>query len=401
MPTFRYTVVTPEGVEKKGTLDAETLGSARGKLRADGLYPLSLEEETGKGRIFPGLSLLGRQEVLPLLTRQLSTLVGAGVPVVGALTSLSAQVDDAETRAVLADVAESVRGGTSLGRAVESHPEAFPELYASMVRAGEESGTLPLSLSRLADHLEDQERTKNRVRSALTYPVLMACVAALVVIFLMSFVVPRIVGVFSHLGQALPIPTRILIAISHFLAGWWWALLLLAAGALLWGRRSLSTEKGKRARDAFSLRLPIVGRILHLSALSRFARTLSTMAAAGIPIDRALRIVAPVVGNLVLADRISASADRVVEGASLSEALKTHAEIPPTLVQMVAAGEESGKLDFLLEKLADALDGEIEARLSRALSLLEPIIILLMAAVVAFIVISVLLPLLNISTIVR
>lgn len=401
MPTFRYTVVTPAGVEKKGTLDAETLASARGKLRAEGMYPLSLEEQIGKGRMFPGLSLLGRQEVLPLLTRQLSTLVGAGVPVVAALSSLSAQVDDPETRTVLADVAESVRGGISLARAVETHAETFPELYASMVRAGEESGTLPLSLSRLADHLEDHERTKNRVRTALTYPVLMASVAALVVIFLMSFVVPRIVGVFSHLGQALPLPTRILIVISHFMAGWWWALLLLAAGALLWGRRILSTEKGKRARDAFALRLPIVGRILHLSALSRFARTLSTMAGAGIPIDRALRIVAPVVGNLVMADRLSAAADRVVEGASLSEALKTHAEIPPTLVQMVAAGEESGKLDFLMEKLADALDDEIEARLSRALSLLEPVIILLMAAVVAFIVISVLLPLLNISTIVR
>ena len=401
MPTFRYTVVTREGVERKGVLDADTLLSARGKLRADGMYPLSLSEETGKGRIFPSLSLLGRQEVLPLLTRQLATLVGAGVPVVSALTSLSAQVDDPESRAVLADVAEAVRGGASLARAVESHPERFPELYASMVRAGEESGTLGLSLSRLADHLEEHSRTRNRVRSALTYPVLMASVAALVVIFLMSFVVPRIVGVFAHLGQALPLPTRGLIAVSNFLAGWWWALLLLAAGALLWGRRTLATPKGRRSRDAFALRLPIVGKILHLSALSRFARTLATMAGAGIPIDRALRIVAPVVGNVVMAERLTAAADRVVEGASLSEALKAHAEIPPTLVQMVAAGEESGKLDFLLEKLADALDGEIEARLSRALSLLEPIIILVMAAVVAYIVISVLLPLLNISTLVR
>lgn len=401
MPIFRYTVVTPEGVEKKGTLDADTLGTARGKLRAEGMYPLSLEEEAGKGRIFPGLSLLGRQEVLPLLTRQLSTLVGAGVPVVAALTSLSAQVDDPKTRRVLSEIAESVRGGVSLARAVEVHTDTFPELYASMVRAGEESGTLPLSLSRLADHLEEMERIRSRVRSALTYPMLMASVAALVVLFLMSFVVPRIVGVFAHLGQALPLPTRVLIAISHFLAGWWWALLLLAAGLLLWGRKTLSTAAGKRARDAYALRLPIIGRILHLSALSRFARTLSTMAGAGIPIDRALRIVAPVVGNLVMADRLSAAADRVVEGASLSEALKAHAEIPPTLVQMVAVGEESGQLDFLLAKLSDALDGEIEARLSRALSLLEPIIILLMAAVVAFIVISVLLPLLNISTIVR
>lgn len=401
MPTFRYTAVTRDGSETKGSLDAETLAAARGKIRSEGAYPLSVEELTGRGRLLPTLSLLGRKEFLPLLTRQLSTLVGAGVPVVAALQSLASQVDDPESRKVLGDVQEAVRSGMSLARAVESHPGTFPELYASMVRAGEESGTLALSLSRLADHLEEQARTMHRVRSALTYPVLMASVAALVVVFLMSFVVPKIVGVFSHLGQALPLPTRVLIAISGFLASWWWALLLFAAGALLWGRRYFATGKGRRARDAFALRLPVLGRIVHLSALARFARTLATMAGSGIPIDRALRVVAPVVGNVVISERLQAAAARVVEGASLSEALRAHAEIPPTLVQMVAAGEESGKLDFLLEKMAEALDDEIEARLSRALSLLEPVIILVMGAVVAYIVISVLLPLLDISTIVR
>jgi general secretion pathway protein F len=401
VPTFRYTAVMRDGSERKGSLDAESLIAARGKLRSEGAWPLTVEEETGRGRLLPSLSLLGRKEFLPLLTRQLATLVGAGVPVVAALQSLSSQVDEPESRKVLGEVQDAVRSGMSLARAVESHPETFPELYASMVRAGEESGTLGLSLSRLADHLEGQARTMHRVRSALTYPVLMASVAALVVVFLMSFVVPKIVGVFSHLGQALPLPTRVLIAISGFLASWWWAVLVLAAGAVLWGRRYFATSKGRRARDSFALRFPVLGRIVHLSALSRFARTLATMAGSGIPIDRALRVVAPVVGNVVISERLEAAAARVVEGASLSEALRAHAEIPPTLIQMVAAGEESGKLDFLLEKMADALDEEIEARLSRALSLLEPVIILVMGAVVAYIVISVLLPLLDISTIVR
>lgn len=401
MPTFRYTGVSREGIEKKGVVDAENLSAARLKLRTDGTYPIALTEEIGRGRLFPSLSLLGRKEFLPLLTRQLATLVGAGVPVVSALQSLSAQVDDPESRRVLVEIQEGVRSGMSLARAVESQPGTFPELYASMVRAGEESGTLPLSLSRLADHLEEQARTVNRVRSALTYPLLMASVAGLVVVFLLSFVVPKIVGVFSHLGQALPLPTRMLIAVSGLFAAGWWVLLLLLAGLVLAGRRYLATDKGKRTRDAFLLRLPILGRIVHLSALSRFVRTLSTMAAGGIPIDRALRIVAPVVGNAVIAERIEAAAARVVEGSSLSEALRQHAEIPPTLVQMVAVGEESGKLDYLLEKMGEAIDGEVEARLSRALSLMEPVIILIMGTVVAYIVISILLPLLEISTIVR
>ena len=401
MPTYRYTGISRAGISRKGTLEAESPVLARRKLHAEGVFPLTLQEglPARKGRYLP--SLLRRADFLPLLTRQLSTLVGAGVPLVGALQSVTTQVDDPESRQILVDLQEAVRGGATLARAVESHPGTFPNLYSSMVRAGEESGTLPLSLSRLADHLEGQARTRNRVRSALTYPLLMAVVAALVVVFLLTFVVPKIVGIFSHLGQALPLPTRILIGVTDVLAASWWALLLLAAGAVLGIRKYLSTERGVKARDTLLLRLPLLGRLELLSALSRFARTLSTLISGGIPVDRALRIVAPVVGNAVITERISASADRVVEGATLSESLRPHPEIPPTLVQMVAVGEESGTLGDLLFRAADAMDEETNARLSRLLALLEPLIILAMGTVVAFIVVSVLLPLLDISQIVR
>ena len=401
MPTYRYTGISRAGISRKGTLEAESPVLARRKLHAEGVFPLTLQEglPARKGRYLP--SLLRRADFLPLLTRQLSTLVGAGVPLVGALQSVTTQVDDPESRQILVDLQEAVRGGATLARAVESHPGTFPNLYSSMVRAGEESGTLPLSLSRLADHLEGQARTRNRVRSALTYPLLMAVVAALVVVFLLTFVVPKIVGIFSHLGQALPLPTRILIGVTDVLAASWWALLLLAAGAVLGTRKYLSTERGIKARDSLLLRLPLLGRLELLSALSRFARTLSTLISGGIPVDRALRIVAPVVGNAVITERISASADRVVEGATLSESLRPHPEIPPTLVQMVAVGEESGTLGDLLFRAADAMDEETNARLSRLLALLEPLIILVMGTVVAFIVVSVLLPLLDISQIVR
>lgn len=401
MATYRYRGITGAGVARKGTVEADNLPAARRRLRGEGVFPLSLSEDRGRATLFSGLSLLGRDEFLPLVTRQLATLAGAGVPVATALQSLAAQADDPDIRRVLTAVHEGVRSGISLARAVESHPDVFPELYASMVRAGEESGTLALSLSRLADHLERQAATRNRVRSALTYPLLMAAVASLVVVFLLTFVVPKIVGVFANLGRALPLPTRILIGVTDVLAASWWAILIVLAGAVLWIRRYVATPEGGRRRDSLALSLPLVGRVAHLSSLSRFARTLSTMVAGGIPVDRALRVVAPVVGNTVIAGRIEAAAARVVEGSSLSEALRLHAEIPPTLVQMVAIGEESGKLDYLLDKMADAIDGEIEARLSRMLSLLEPLIILLMGAVVGFIVISVLLPLLEISQIAR
>ena len=401
MTTFRYTGISRTGVSQKGTLEADNAILARRKLHAEGVLTITLKERAPERRRGGFPSLLRRSDFLPLMTRQLATLLGAGVPLVGALQSVATQVDDPESRQVLVDLLESVREGAPLARATEAHPRTFPNLYASMVRAGEESGTLPLSLSRLADHLEEQARTRNRVRSALTYPLLMAVVAALVVVFLLTFVVPKIVGIFSHLGHALPLPTRILIGITDILAASWWALLLLTAGAVLATRRYLATARGRKTLDALLLRLPLVGRLEHLSALSRFARTLSTLISGGIPVDRALRIVAPVVGNVVISEQISASADRVVEGATLSESLRPHPEIPPTLVQMVAVGEESGALGDLLYRAADAMDEETNARLSRLLSLLEPLIILVMGTVVAFIVISVLLPLLDISQIVQ
>jgi len=399
--TFRYTGISRAGVSQKGTIEADTAILARKKLHAEGTFPISLKEGSPErhGGFLP--SLLRRSDFLPLLTRQLATLLGAGVPLVAALQSVSTQVDDPESRGILVDMQKAVREGAPLARAVEAHPETFPNLYASMVRAGEESGTLSTSLSRLADHLEEQARTRNRVRSALTYPLLMAFVAALVVVFLLTFVVPKIVGIFSHLGHALPLPTRILIGVTDVLAASWWALLPLAAGAALAMRKYLATDRGKKARDTLLLRLPLVGRLELLSALSRFARTLSTLISGGIPVDRALRIVAPVVGNAVISEQISASADRVIEGATLSESLRPHPSIPPTLVQMVAVGEESGALGDLLHRAADAMDEETNARLARLLSLLEPLIILAMGIVVAFIVVSVLLPLLDISQIVR
>ncbi len=401
MATYSYKGIGKDGSKRSGEVDADSDVSARRKLHADGIYPTEMVE-TRRGRaFFSGAALLSQKDTLPLVTRQIATLIGAGVPIVSTLQSLGAQVEDRAMRGVLAGITESVRAGLPFARAVEEHPDIFPEIYVSMVRAGEESGHLPLALSRLADHLELQARTRSRVRSALAYPILMAIVGVLVVFFMLTFVVPKIVGIFAHLGAALPLPTRILIAATDILTSGWWAILITVFLSIIAFRRYVATPAGRIRRDGILLRLPLFGRINHLSALSRFSRTLSTLISGGIPVDRALRIVSPVVGNAVLSGHIDSAATRVVEGYSLSEALKSFGEIPATLIQMVSVGEESGKLDFILEKMSDSLDGEIEARMTRLLSLLEPTIILLMGITVGFIVVSILLPLLEISNIVR
>lgn len=401
MATYSYKGVGKDGSKRAGDVDADSDAAARRKLHAEGVYPIELAEKRHARSFFSGAGLLSKQDTLPLVTRQVATLVGAGVPIVSALQSLGAQIEDPSLRAVIVDITDAVRAGLPFARAIEAHTGIFPEIYVSMVRAGEESGQLPLAMTRLADHLELQSRTRSRVRSALAYPILMALVGVLVVFFMLTFVVPKIVGIFAHLGAALPLPTRILIGVTDILTGAWWAILLAVALATVAFRHYVATPAGRLFRDALLLKLPLVGRVNHLSALSRFSRTLSTLLAGGIPVDRALKVVAPVVGNAVLSGHIESAATRVIEGFSLSEALKSFGEIPSTMIQMVAVGEESGKLDFILEKLSDSLDGEIEARMTRLLSLLEPMIILLMGVTVGFIVVSILLPLLEISNIVR
>lgn len=401
MATYSYKGIGRDGANRSGDVDADSESAARRRLHAEGTYATEIREKKRSRSLFSGAGLLSRQDTLPLVTRQIATLVGAGVPIVSALSSLAAQVEDPDTRGVLSEIQESVKSGLPFARAIESHPSIFPEIYVSMVRAGEESGHLPLALTRLADHLELQARTRSRVRSALAYPILMSIVGVLVVSFLLTFVVPKIVGIFSHLGAALPLPTRILIGITGVLSSSWWAILIAIFLAVVAFRRYVSTPAGLLVRDGLLLRVPLFGRINHLAALSRFSRTLSTLLSGGIPVDRALRIVSPVVGNAIMAGHIQSAATRVVEGYSLSEALKSFGEIPATLIQMVAVGEESGKLDYILEKMSDSLDGEIDARMSRLLSLLEPAIILAMGVTVGFIVVSILLPLLEISNIVR
>jgi general secretion pathway protein F len=401
LATWRYKGIAKDGSGRSGDIDADSEAAARRKLHGDGIYPTEIREKRDARAMLSGNARQTRQDTLPLATRQIATLVGAGVPVVSAMQSLASQVEDPAMRTVLSEITEAVRGGLPFARAIEAHPSVFPEIYVSMVRAGEESGHLPLALERLADHLERQARTRSRVRSALAYPILMALVGVLVVAFLLTFVVPKIVGIFSHLGAALPLPTRILLAVTGFMTHGWWAILAAIFLSTIAFRRYVATPAGRYFRDDLLIRLPLFGRINHLSALSRFSRTLSTLLSGGIPVDRALRIVSPVVGNAVLSGHIEAAADRVVEGFSLSDALKAYGEIPPTLIQMVSVGEESGKLDFILEKMSDSLDSEIDAKMSRLLSLLEPSIILAMGITVGFIVVAILLPLLEISNIVR
>lgn len=402
MPAYRYTAIGQDGKEVRGAIDGGSVAEARRKLKDAGRLPIDVSEETARAGISRFTSSGPSPDFLPLFTRQLATLCDAGVPLVAALDALAPQADDPESRQLLESVRDAVKGGSSLAHAIEANPKFFPDVYAGMVRAGEEGGMLGPSLSRLADYLEMRQATATRLRAALAYPVLMAVIGFGVVFFLMAFVVPKIVGVFSHLGKALPIPTRILITLSSAIASSWWAILLLLAIATIFYRRFVATPSGRLRRDTLLVRLPVIGRILHISAVSRFARTLSALCDGGVPVDRGLRVAAPVTGNAMVEAALIDATAKVVEGSSLSNALAAHRDVFPTsIVQMARVGEESGRLAALLAKASDALDRETDARLSRSLSLLEPLIILFMGGVVALIVVAVMLPLLDLSNIAR
>ncbi|RMG58582.1 MAG: hypothetical protein D6713_07405 [Deltaproteobacteria bacterium] len=404
MPLFSYRAYDRKGKETSGQVEADSPSEAREILLKKGEFPFQIKEshrpETReKVRVLKGL-LSGRRD-LPLITRQLATLTAAGVPLARALESMARQTPEGTTKNLLYAVLEDVRGGMSLAESLSRYPDIFPPYYVSIVGAGEESGTLGASLTILADYLEDQEKVREKITTALAYPTLMFIIALSVVIFIMTFILPKITGIFENVGAELPLSTRILLAVSALLQRFWFFFLLLFV-FLLWGYQKFSTtERGRELIDSLKLRIPLAGRLAHLIALSRFTSTTSTLLKSGLSMSRTLSIAAGTTGNVVIGGEVRRALERVIEGESLSKALQGEPHFPPTILQMIAVGEESGTLPFMLEKASASLTREYETLMARFLSLLEPVIILFMGGVVGFIVVSVMLPLLNISQIIR
>lgn len=404
MAVFEYRgILTSTGKSVHGLRDAENAKALRTLLRKEGiLLTDATEEQEAKTKARGQLNLktlFGRPSAqdIALMTRQLATLVGAKIPLFESLSALIEQVEKQALRNALTNIRDQVREGTSFATALEAHPKIFPTLYVSMVRAGEASGTLEIVLERLTAFTENQSRLMGKVVSALAYPALMLLIAVVLIAVLMAGVIPKITGIFQSMNRALPWYTSLLINVSKFMGTWWWALLLLGIAGWYLFRRWRRTPKGGLSWDSFLLRVPVVGGLLMMVAIARFARTLGTLLAAGVPLLQAMGIVRAVLGNIALERVIEDATSSIREGESIAEPLKRSKRFPPLVTHMIAIGEKSGQLVQMLENVAAAYDSAVETRVQMLTSLLEPIIILFMGGAVGFIAMAILFPLIQMS----
>jgi general secretion pathway protein F len=412
MPMYAYRGVASSGKATSGVRDAESPKVLRQVLRKDGVLVTSFELSRGgklakevnskKGGLSRDVDLGGllggvRKVEVAAFTRQMATLIKAGIPLADALGALVEQVTNVRFKAPLSEVRSAVNEGSSFADALNRHPKLFDELFVSMVRAGELAGNLDEVLSRLADFLESSQKLKSKVQSAMIYPAVMVFVGGAIMAILMIKVIPSITTMFRQQGKTLPINTRMLIAISDLLRNWWWAvLLLLVLGGFLFAKWRQGRD-GRQVWDRFTLRLPVVGQLARTINVSRFARTLGTMLQSGVPMLRALETAKQIVGNVLIQQSIEDAKRAVTEGESLAQTLKKSGQFPATMIHMVAVGEKAGQLEQMLSRVAETYESEIETKLSRLTALLEPLMIVVMGGTVAFIVFSILQPIMDLG----
>jgi general secretion pathway protein F len=405
LAVFEYRgILVGTGKPVKGVRDAENAKALRAALRKDGvLLTVATEgkvaEEKSKRNI-KVFEFLGRPSTsdVAVLTRQLATLIGAGIPLFESLNALIEQVENEQLKRALTQVREQVREGTSFAKALEAHPTIFPPLYINMVRAGEASGTLTQVLERLTQFMESQAKLKGKVTSALAYPILMAIIGTSLVSILMIAVVPNVTTIFASMDQALPWYTALLIGTSDFMSSYWWLLLAMLAGGIYGFRRWRATPKGKMGWDNFVLRVPVFGKVVLMLSIARFARTLATLLSSGVALLTAMDIVSNVLGNAALEKVVLDAIGSIREGQSIAEPLKRSGKFPPIVTHMITIGEKSGQLEGMLESVANAYDTEVENRVQILTSLLEPLIIVMMGGIVGFIAVSILMPLIQMSS---
>jgi general secretion pathway protein F len=402
MAIFAYQGLNSEGRSARGIVEADSARAARARLRQKGIYPSEVCEDRATA---PALRWLPERHLrlaeLAGLSRQLATLVGSGMPVVPSLVALEEQVERPFVKKVVAGVRAQVNEGRSLSSALGNYPHIFPEHYRNLVAAGEASGKLDQVLVRLAELLERQRLLRNKIMAALLYPCLMAVVGSAILLTLLAYVVPRVVRVFQESHQLLPWPTRLLVALSDFAASYgpWMAIVL--AGLVWSGLRWSRGGRPRRTRDAWLLRLPLLGRVLQRLVSARFARNLSLMLASGVPLVGALRMVAEVMVNQAAAEALREAADEVGQGAALAPALRSSGLFPPVLVHMVAAGEQSGELEQVLARSAQSYESDVEAVLSGLTGVVEPLLIVAMGCAVGFIVLAILWPIFEMNQLIH
>jgi type II secretion system protein F len=426
MPDFRYTALDRSGKQVTGTLMGRDVADAASKVRSMGYYPVQVvaagaggngssrsavpitggrtrpvfESSASAPTAQPSGKKVRRIEIL-LFTRELADLIDAGLPIDRALSVLIQQSDSDALKAMLQRLQADIRTGKPLSEALGNFPREFPTLYANMIRAGEVSGQLAGVMTRLADFLEKEQVRRSQILAALTYPAVLITVAVIAVTFLLTFVIPRLQEVFKDMGAALPLPTRMLLAISGSIAHYWWAMGGGVLGAIALFRAWIATPSGRHSFDAFRLSLPLFGPLTLKIVMARFVRTLGTLLSGGVAILESLDIAATAVGNSVTASAVASARDSVRQGETLSAAMEKAGGFLPLVIHMSAVGEETGRLAGMLVRTADTLDFEVDNTMRRLTSLVEPLVVLLMGGFVGFVVLSILLPIFQSSTIVK
>jgi general secretion pathway protein F len=420
MPVFEYKGFDAAGKPVKGLRDADSVKALRASLKKEGVLATDVNQsgkgggkasgkKGGKGEEKRGLldrevdlSFLSRvsTEDLALATRQLATLLQAGVPMVDSLAALIDQTEEKSLKRILSQVKTEVNEGISLGDAMANH-RAFDHIYVNMVRAGESSGTLDVVLERLADFKEGQAKIQGEIMGALMYPMIMVFVGMVNIGILFTVVVPRITRIFEHAKVQLPIQTRILMFASGAVKDYWWLMLIVVVASVYFFRRWKNSEKGRAQFDTITLRIPIVGSVIRMIAVSRFSRTLGTLLSSGVSLLVALDIVKNVVDNVRIKKAIEMARDAIREGEDIAAPLKRSGEFPPMVTHMVAIGERSGQLEQMLLRVAIAYEQRTDVRLKSLMSLLSPLLILLMGGGVGFIVFSILTPIMQMNTLVK
>jgi general secretion pathway protein F len=396
LAAFHYVAINSKGEKQKGTLEAETAKQARQQLRDKGLTPIEVHP-TQQHKAVKRFKSFGKPRItskeLSLLTRQLATLLSAGLPVEEVLTTVAEQTEKPASKGLVLSVRSKVVEGHSLASALQDFPEAFSALYCSTVAAGEKSGHLDKVLQRLADYTEQQFNMRRKIQNALIYPALMVLISIGIVGFLLEYVVPRMVSVYSNIGQTLPGMTQMLLSFSALVQSYGlYFLLLIIAGIYLVKRRVKNNVSFKEKLHASVLRIPIIGNAIKVINTARFSRTFAILSSAGVSVLEAMSISSQLITNLPIRKSVEEAAKRVREGANISLSLKQTGYFPPMSIHLIASGESSGQLENMLERAANNQDNEITSLIETSLTLFEPMIILVMGAIVLFIVLAVLLP---------
>lgn len=405
-PVYNYVAKNRQGKEIKAQVVTDDFSQVAGQLRQQGYYVVSIEKKEESKLDLKNLSISKfihkRVKIsdLAIFSRQFAVLIDAGIPLVDALEIVRDQTDHPTLNRVLAEVQEDVETGSTLSEAMLKHPGVFPALYCQMVRTGETGGMLDRVLNDMAEHYLHQNKLNEQIKSALYYPITFLVLAIVACSILVTVVIPSFVSIFSGLGAELPLTTRMLIGISEFLQKYWWFLL---GGIILFIVIIYSytrTPSGRYRFDRIRLKLPIMGDIFRKIAVSRFARTYSFLIGSGVNVLNALKIIEDVVGNRVIANALILAERKVKEGGNLSQPLEESNQFPRMVTRMLKVGEETGDVDVMLSQIADFYDQEVKRKIEGAISLIEPILIIIMAVIVGFIAVSVILPIFNMYTII-